>query len=149
MLAVGGENGTIGLVNLHARSVSVRTKVTGKNVAVNAVSFLSKNLLIVGCENGATLCYSLPALTNIWILRDSDSSIMSLLSLPKLKGFIAGKLDGSCILYRLDSENQLTSLRVLLSGADTDPINTIKCDGHHIFTAARDGMIRKYNLLDI
>ena len=95
LLAVGGENGTIGIINLHTRSIVTRIKLPGKNNAVNAVTFLSQNILIAGCENGAILCLSVSNLKTNWILHDSDSSIMSLLAIPKLNGFIAGKLQDS------------------------------------------------------
>jgi len=66
-----------------------------------------------------------------------------------LNGFIAGKLDGSCIFYAINSNKQIADERVLLSGADADPINSIKSDGNYIYTASRDGKIRKYNISHI
>lgn len=149
ILAVGGENGTVALVSLLARSVHIMKKIPGKNVAVNAISFLTDSMLIVGCENGKVLGFSVPEVKVLWELHDSDSSITSLLSLPKQSGFIAGKLDGTCVFYSLTPDKQLTDLRVLLSGADADPVNTIKSDESHIYTGARDGKIRKYSIADI
>lgn len=149
ILAVGGENGTVAIVGLMARSVVARTKLSGKNIAVNSISFYKESLLIVGCENGKILCFSLPTMKVFWVLHDSDSSVMSLLSLPKLNGFIAGKLDGTCVFYYLNSDKQVTNVRVLLSGADADPVNTIRSDGSYIYTGARDGQIRKYNIIDL
>ena len=152
ILAVGGENGNIAILNLKARSILARCQLPGKNVAVNAITFVDPlNLLLVGCENGEILCFSLPNLNEVfWKLHDSDSSIMSLLGLPRLNGFVAGKLDGTCFFYCLTSDAKLSSdSKVLLSGADADPVNAIKCDGNYIYTGARDGQIRKYNIMDI
>ena len=149
VLAIGGENGTIALVSLFTRSILIIEKLPGKNVAVNALSFLTESMLIVGCENGRLVCFSVPDLKIIWVLHDSDSSIQSLLSLEKQRGFIAGKLDGTCVFYSIDGNKKLNPLRVLLSGADVDPINAIKSDGSYIYTGARDGQIRKYNVKDI
>jgi len=147
LFAVGGENGTIALISLYSRSVLATKKLPGKIPAVNAVSFINKEKLLIGCENGKVLCLSVPDLDNIWTLHDSDSPIMSLLSLSTRNGFIVGKQDGTCIFYRFNSYNHPMSNKVLLSGADADPINTIKCDGVHVYTGARDGKIRKYNVL--
>ena len=149
ILAVGGENGTVSLVNLHSRSVITKLKLAGKNSAVNAISFLEENMLLIGCENGKIICLSIPQLKPLWVFHDSDSSVLSLLSLSRLNGFIAGKLDGSCIFYAIKSDKQIADERVLLSGADADPINSIKSDGSYIYTASRDGKIRKYNISHI
>ena len=147
LFAVGGENGTIALISLYSRSVLATKKLPGKIPAVNAVSFLNKEKLLIGCENGKVLCLTVPDLDNVWTLHDSDSPIISLLSLSIRNGFIVGKQDGTCIFYRFNSYNHPMSNKVLLSGADADPINTIKCDGVHVYTGARDGKIRKYNVL--
>ena len=149
ILAVGGEKGTVAVVGLMARSIVARIKLSGKNSAVNAVSFFSESVLLVGCENGKIMCLALPELKVFWALHDSDSPIRSLLSLPKSNGFIVGKLDGACVFYSLKVDKQLTNVRVILSGADADPVNTIKSDGCHIYTGARDGQIRKYNINDL
>ena len=71
MFAVGGENGTIALISLYSRSVLVTKKLPGKNPAVNAVSFVNKEKLLIGCENGKVLCLSVPDLDNVWTLHDS------------------------------------------------------------------------------
>ena len=149
IVAVGMENGTLAIVGLLNREVLAKTKVSGEKIAINAISFFKESLLLVGCESGKVMCFSLPDLKVFWALHDSDSSVMSLLSLPNLNGFLVGKLDGTCGYYTLNSNGQLSNTRVLLSGADTDPINTIKSDGTYIYTGARDGKIRKYNIYDI
>ena len=58
ILAVGGENGNIAIVNLKTRSILTKNnKPVGQNCAVNAIAFIDPlNLLIVGCENGKILC---------------------------------------------------------------------------------------------
>lgn len=147
IFAAGGENGTIALVSLYSRSILAMKKLTGKIPAINTVSFVSDKLILIGCENGKVLCLSVPDLTNVWTIHDSDSPILSLLSLTTRNGFIAGKQDGSCIFYRFNSNMKPLDTKVLLSGADADPINTIKCDGTHVYTGSRDGKIRKYNVL--
>ena len=147
ILAVCGENGTIALVSLYSRSTLRVRKISGKTPAINTVSFISRNHLIVGCENGKVLCLSVPDLCNKWSIHDSDSPILSLLHLPSRNGFVVGKQDGLCIFYRFNSDEEVINSKVLLSGADADPINTIKCDGSHVYTGARDGRIRKYNIL--
>jgi hypothetical protein len=58
---------------------------------------------------------------------------------PKLRLFSAQ--DGSCIWYDFGSNE-----RVVLTGSDVDPIFSISSDGRHVFTGARDGNVRKYDL---
>ena len=147
ILAVGGENGAIALISLYSRSTMTTRKLAGKYSAINTISFISNNKIIVGCQNGKLLCLSVPDLTNTWTLHDSDSPIVSLLPLPSRNGFVVGKQDGTCLYYRFNSTKETIKSKVLLSGADADPINTIKCDGSHVYTGARDGKIRKYNIL--
>ena len=54
---------------------------------------------------------------------------------------MAGRGDGSCVFYPI---SQLANFRVVLSGADIDPITAIASDSEFIYTSARDGNIRKY-----
>ena len=147
LFAVGGENGTIALINLFTRSILTAKKLEGKSPAVNTLSFINETNLLVGCENGKLLCLSVPDLKNVWTLHDSDSPIISLLSLNNRNGFLIGKQDGTCIFYRFNSDKKPINTKVLLCGADADPINSIKCDGSHVYTGSRDGKIRKYNIL--
>jgi len=59
-------------------------------------------------------------------------------------GVIVGRHDGSCLYYTLSNNK-----RVVLTGADVDPIYGIALTEEYVFTGARDGKIRKYQLDEI
>ena len=39
--------------------------------------------------------------------------------------------------------------KVILTGSDVDPVNSIATDEDFIFTASRDGCIRKYSIHEL
>jgi len=58
--------------------------------------------------------------------------------------FWVSKADGTCIL--LNPLEQPCMKFVQLTGPQTDPIYQIRSDLNFIYTACRDGIIRKYSL---
>jgi len=139
LICAGGENGSVTLVNLHSRRVVYRVQLDS---AVNVVKFYGCSHMLVGCENGEIVGFNLSQMEGEpfrW--HDSNSQIQSILPLPGQEGFVAGRGDGSCVFYPI---SQLSNFRVVLSGADIDPITAIASDSEFIYTSARDGNIRKY-----
>lgn len=59
-------------------------------------------------------------------------------------GVLVGRHDGLCQYYNLDGTSSYQ-----LTGSDCDPIYRIAVDSEHMYTACRDGMIRKYRSRDI
>ena len=76
-------------------------------------------------------------------IHDSESSVQSIRILRN--GFLAGKYDGACIWYSFDGSN-IGHERIVLTGSDVDPINDITKDEEYVYTASRDGSIRKYSI---
>ncbi len=167
LCVVGGESGSVQLVDLRGRVIINSLKLTS---AVNCIKFFSENVVISGCEDGSINVVSVPDMKVINQIHDSTSSIQSLL--PIHNGFIGGKYDGerlkrqlqlhknihfdfltllgTCVWYCLDSNNgQVTTERIILTGADIDPIYSMARDQDFVFTASRDGCIRKYMIADL
>ena len=55
-------------------------------------------------------------------------------------GFFVGTGDGSCFFI-----NELCNTTTELTGSDCDHIYKVVCDNSHVYTACRDGLIRKYS----
>ena len=80
-------------------------------------------------------------------IHDSDSSVQCLL--PLRNGFVCGKYDGACVWYPFDGISSIGNQRVILTGSDVDPVYSIAADEDFIFTASRDGCIRKYSIHEL
>lgn len=144
IVACGCESGNVYLIALRRREVITSKKL---NSAVNCVKFLGDGRVVAGCQDGSITILSLTELQVVDQIHDSDSSLLNVLQLRQ--GFLAGKYDGSCIWYGLADNGSVNNNRIVLTGADVDPINGIATDGTYIFTGARDGAIRKYALSDM
>ena len=132
VLAVGGEEGTVSVV-----AVSSRTELLHTNVGspVNAL-VLTKERLYVGCQDGAVhlLSQAGPA-----VILASTSPVLSMLRLTtEDQVVVTSRQDGSVTLY-------LPGGRLELTGADTDPVYSLAEDPHYVYTACRDGRVRKYD----
>ena len=80
-------------------------------------------------------------------IHDSDSSVQSLKIINN--GILAGKFDGACVWYPFDGISSIGNQRVILTGSDVDPVYSIAADEDFIFTASRDGCIRKYSIHEL
>lgn len=84
------------------------------------------------------------------LAHDGASSVESLSpytidSEGKGVGVLAGKRDGVCQFYQVDtSAGSMLVNRYQLTGPDCDPVYSIATDLDYIYTACRDGCIRKY-----
>ena len=115
---------------------------------VNCVKFFNDSLVLAGCEDGSISIIGLPQMQVIGEIHDSASSIQSLLVLRN--SFVGGKYDGTCVCYSLDSNNgQVGKERIVMTGADVDPIYAMARDQDYVFTASRDGCIRRYFVEDL
>jgi len=142
LVCVGGENGFVSLVNLHARKIVYRIKAAA---AVNAVRFHGCSRLMVGCQDGSIAVHQLSRMNDgPLIIHDSNSSVQTLLPLPE--GLVAGRGDGACVYYPFLATGEESMFRVVLSGADVDPVTSAVADNDFVYTAARDGTVRKYSI---
>lgn len=93
-------------------------------------------------ENHLMFLLLLQTLTTRPLNHHSASLVESLV--PYGRGVLVGRHDGLCQYCTLDGSSSYQ-----LTGSDCDPIYQIATDSQHIYTACRDGMIRKYRSRDI
>lgn len=142
VLLVGTENGSVHLVDLKGRTILKSAQFSS---AVNCINFFLDNFAVIGTQEGKISILSLPNLEILSEIHDSESSIVSLM--PLRSGFVVGKFDGTCLWHGFEPRTGEISNEIInLSGADVDPINGIAKDSEYIYTACRDGIIRKYSI---
>ncbi|ESO93250.1 hypothetical protein LOTGIDRAFT_232701 [Lottia gigantea] len=108
--------------------------------AVNCCCFLSNINVVCGTQDGHITISDMRNMSvplKEW--KESRSAILSLL--PYKQGVFIATGDGSCYYV-----NEQYDTEVELTGSDCDPIYNTSCDDNHIYTACRDGNIRRYNL---
>ena len=134
VLAVGGEEGTVTVVAVSSRAELLTTNVGSP---VNALA-LTRERLYVGCQDGAI---HLLSQAGPEVILATTSPVLSMLRLrlgPETEDqVVTSRQDGSVTLY-------LAGGRLELTGADTDPVYSLAEDGDDVFTACRDGRVRKY-----
>lgn len=108
---------------------------------MNAVAADSKTF-VVGCQDGSLKLYDICSSHIIKCFAESSSAILCVL-LYKEVGVFCGKADGTCILYAM-CENNSEFHDLQLTGSHYDHIFDISADETGIYTACRDGIIRKY-----
>jgi len=136
VLALGGEGGKLAVVDVAARKVIFSDNVQS---AVNCVN-ISKDQLYAGCQDGKVHIISKTEdKMSSTILTTSASPVLSLL--PVFGTCLCvSRQDGSVTIYNTDKG------RLDLTGADTDPVYKVVEDGTWLYTACRDGTVRKYPL---
>ncbi|XP_022089924.1 proteasomal ATPase-associated factor 1-like [Acanthaster planci] len=137
LLLLATESGDLIGVGLHSRKKIFQVKGPA---AFNCCAFLPNDRVIGGCQDGTVHIvdirnHSQPAK----ILRKTSSPILCIQA--HKNGFIAGTADGSCFLLDLETDDWLE-----LTGSDCDPIYALCCHGNTLYTACRDGIIRKYQI---
>lgn len=134
---------------LHAVAVHSRRKVLEKKCdsAINTVAFLDdldstghRTKFVVGHQSGKLALYDV---TNhdqpLRTLHDSNNAILRVLPFGS-SGFLASESDGSVYFITNDLKTKLYSL----TGSNFDPIYDMASDGLFVYTACRDGVIRRY-----
>lgn len=137
MLLMACENNTLLSYGLQSRKKIFQYDCSD---AVNCCTFLSENIVVCGAQNGKL---SIIDLRNYNVplkeMKTSNSAVESLYS--HRGGFFTSAHDGSCHYVN----NQYDSF-LSLTGPDCDPVYRVVCNSSHVFTACRDGNIRKYRL---
>lgn len=141
LLVVGTESGHVFGVGVHSKKVLFHLNIGSP---VNALAFISADHFAVGTQQGRIHLVDIhhpsqPRLT--W--NYTNSSVLSLLGVshPSL-AVVVGHHDGSVYYLREGDEKVV----VCLTGSDCDPIYQLASDGRSIYTACRDGRVRKYLL---
>ncbi|GAB1602459.1 proteasomal ATPase-associated factor 1-like [Argonauta hians] len=108
--------------------------------AVNCCAFLSGTVIVCGTQDGKLNLVDLRNYNvSINELKVTNSAVTSILPLPE--GFCVSSRDGTCCYVNKEYKPTLN-----LSGPDCDPVYRIASDHSFIYTASRDGFVRKYNI---
>ncbi|XP_015602682.1 proteasomal ATPase-associated factor 1 [Cephus cinctus] len=147
ILAIGGDDGLLLLIGVRARAELSRRTLDSP---VTAVALINNEIIAVGLDNGEIHLISIldSKLTSIKIIHESNSPIKSLVTVRE-QVLLAGLGDGSCVGYEVQflHHNTASVPRLQLTGSNFDPIYGIAWDGKSfVFTASRDGNIRKYKI---
>ncbi|KAG7161943.1 proteasomal ATPase-associated factor 1-like [Homarus americanus] len=139
VLLVGCEEATVYLVAVESRSLMGSFSV---GATVLSVCWATSTQGVAGLSDGRLVVIDAVSLTTRPLAHHSTSPVESLT--PHCGGILAGRRDGICQFYSLDGSSTYQ-----LTGSDCDPIYKIGTDNNYIYTACRDGMIRKYRSRDI
>lgn len=141
LLLIGTESGFVYGIGVHSKKPVIKVRC---NSSVNCVTFNDTHNFAFGTQSGQLYQYNLHRPDEpITCESNSTSPILSIRSVNKpMVGLVIGRQDGT-VSYITKEMNQM----IHLTGSDCDPIYDIAYDGKFIFTACRDGKVRKY-LLD-
>lgn len=137
LLVLGCEDGLLQTVGLHSRKLINSHKFSK---AVNCCKFISPTYIVCGTQDGYIYLLNIHNLSTpsvIW--EESLSPVLCIL--PYQQGFFAGRSDGTCMFYSINSDSM-----VQLTGPNLEPIYAIAVDNIFLYTACRDAKIRKYKL---
>lgn len=126
----------------------------------NKVISTGPNSFAVGCQGGEIMTFDIRKSTPVVrkYVSATQTPILDLLMHPRSpkpnrpgvdesnRSFWASKSDGTCVLINPAFATETSARTIQLSGSDCDPVYQLKHDGNNIFTACRDGMIRRYSI---
>jgi len=139
VLLVGGEQG--GLFSLDLANTSI-IKRYACETAVNSVTS-TKQTAVAGCQNGELLLFPSDDLSEpLTRIHTSNSPVHCICPLDE--GFIVGRKDGTATVHFVN-----TNTNIQLTGPDNDAVDGISSDQEYVYTASRDGSVRKYSRANI
>ena len=134
-MAVGGEDGSVMIINVAARKIISSVNVGS---AVNSVCWAADHGLYVGCDNGSVHRLTRDSDSVVW----SDQSSSPVLCLRSHgQWLVVSRQDGSVTCQHTTS-GQVVSL----AGSDLEPVYSVSIAHGHIYTGSRDGVVRKYSI---
>ncbi|KAK7071714.1 Proteasomal ATPase-associated factor 1 [Halocaridina rubra] len=139
LLLVGCEDGKVFLVGVESRSV-IGSFALGQNVL--CVCWASPTVGVIGLSDGQLVAIDAMTPSKRPLSHDSSSPVESMAAYKG--GVLVGRRDGLCQFYSLDGTSPFQ-----LTGSDCDPVYKISSDSNNIYTACRDGLIRKYRGRDL
>ena len=144
MLAVGGEDGSVSVLNVATRKI-----ISSHNVGspVNTVAWAGDKALYVGCDNGSVLRLTRDTMTMTSWRQESSSPVLCLRYHDQLARIIVSRQDGSVTCHSdLSGDNSVLSL----TGADLEPVYSVcVSDNGDVHTGSRDGRVRRYNCVSL
>ncbi|XP_014674763.1 PREDICTED: proteasomal ATPase-associated factor 1-like isoform X2 [Priapulus caudatus] len=138
LLLLACEDGTLQGYGLQSRKKLFEVTCTG---AVNTCAFLSSTEVICGLQNGQLYRYDIRNISSP-LQHWGESRGPILCVVPFHNGILLSTGDGSC-LYRDVTKAEST---LEFSGSDGDAIHQVAHAGRTVYTACRDGCIRKFSI---
>jgi len=102
---------------------------------VNACHLNTNSQVFVGCNDGRVVWLDEQLVIKHYIF-DTNSPVRCLCLFKEL--VVCGHGDGSCVL------RSITGKKAYLTGTNSDSIYNVCTDTRFLYTACRDGAIRKY-----
>lgn len=141
IILLGCEDGQLCCVAMSSRKCLFNLKLSS---AVNCCCVVKPSLFAIGCQDGSvSLVQAVPDAENPVFVTWKETNSPALCALGyEEKGFFIGHNDGACIYRAIDDLNY--PIRLSLTGSNGDPIYDICRDSQFVYTACRDGVVRKY-----
>ncbi|XP_065057769.1 proteasomal ATPase-associated factor 1-like isoform X3 [Rhopilema esculentum] len=139
-LLIAREDGILEAIDIHSGTQIFRSNC---HSAINCCDFVNEHQIIGGCENGTIFCFDLRNGASASSTYSMGESSVHHLKVHNNKIFVA-RGDGSLQIYNPFEQNVKETLQ--LTGPDDDPIYRFCCYGEDVYSACRDGVIRKYCL---
>lgn len=143
ILLVGCEGGSAYVIAIQSRTVLCHVKL---DADVKSVKFIDDQTFVLGLSNGKVIQYKMQQITNQSVVGSvikswhyTESSVECILPCTKY-GLFVGYHDGHCVFHFYNHD----IYQIHLTGSLFDPIYGLTYDGTHIYSACRDGKIRKY-----
>jgi len=137
LLAVGGEEGLLALIDVANKKTVYQTKLNSPVLAVSPLDVA----LLAGCEDGSLHRIELEnEVVKVSSSRDSSSPITALLGSPSQDGLLVGRKDGTLTLH---SE---TSARLELVTGKDSAVAGLAFDDKKLYCSTRDGAVATFLL---
>lgn len=146
LLLLAKENGTLKALDVHSRDKVFELKFAS---ALNSCCFINEHRVVAGQQNGSLSVVDIrnPRKAE-YVLKHGKSPINCVKTYYKDR-VLVGRSDGACSCISLDNPNQdsykeQNLITQELIGSNHDPIYDIAFSNDHVYTACRDGVVRKY-----
>ncbi|XP_025421198.1 proteasomal ATPase-associated factor 1-like isoform X2 [Sipha flava] len=131
-ILVGCENGILAFIGVYSRKTLATNDLDSP---INACYLNDNAQVFIGCNDGRVIWMN-EQLVIKHCVYDTNSPVRCLCLFKEL--VVCGHGDGSCVLRSTSGK------KAYLTGTNADPIYDVCTDTRFLYTASRDGAIRKY-----
>lgn len=131
-LLIGCENGTLALIGVYARKILA---VNNFECPINACHMNNDTQVFIGCNDGRVIWLDKQFVVKHCVF-DTVSPVRCLCLFREF--VVCGHSDGSCVMRSTSGK------KAYLTGTNAEPIYNVSTDKRFLYTACRDGAIRKY-----
>lgn len=132
VLLIGCENGVLTLIGVYSRKI---LSTNNLECPVNACYLNDEAQVFVGCNDGRIIWMDEHLVIKHSVF-DTNSPVICLCLFKEL--VVSGHGDGSCVVRSMNGK------KAYLTGTNAEPIYNVTTDSRFLYTACRDGTIRKY-----